>query len=291
MGCEGLSLQAMNPLEPASLPPLLPEVRDIAFTQPFVWLKKGWADMRHTPSLSLFHGFAVAVVGYVIAVIARDKFWLLASAVSGFLVVAPLLATSLYAMSCAIEKSRPVNFALLTRIWTQWQLQFRHQPDSYWSLIRFGLLLAAAATGWVMTSSALITLFSSAPIHTPMDFIRHVVLSKENYVFEIWLCLGGMMAAPVFASSVVTLPLLLDRRISVLQAVLTSWKTVIRNPATMATWSCLIMGLWTLGVLSIFLGLIFILPWLGHASWHAYRDLVNVEGWPDRMSSDGEDCA
>ena len=239
--------------------------------------------MQHTPSLSLFHGFVVAVMGYVIAVIAHDKFWLLASAVSGFLVIAPLLATSLYAMSCAIEKKRSVHMGLLVRIWTQWQLQLRYQPDSYWSLIRFGLLLAAAATGWVLTSSALITLFSPEPVRAPMDFIRHVVLNRDHYVFEIWLCLGGMMAAPVFASSVVTMPLLLDRRIGVLQAVLTSWKAVLRNPATMAIWSCLIMGLWTVGVLSIFIGLIFILPLLGHASWHAYRDLVDVEGWPDRM--------
>ena len=273
----------MKPFKSSTPPALLPEVRDISFTQPLTWLKKGWADMQHTPSLSLFHGFVVAVMGYVIAVIAHDKFWLLASAVSGFLVVAPLLATSLYAMSCAIEKNRPVHFGLLTRIWTQWQLQLRYQPDSYWSLIRFGLLLAAAATGWVLTSSALITLFSPAPIRAPMDFIRYVVLDRDHYVFEIWLCLGGMMAAPVFASSVVTMPLLLDRRIGVLQAVLTSWKAVLRNPATMAIWSCLIMGLWTIGVLSIFIGLIFILPLLGHASWHAYRDLVDVEGWPDRM--------
>lgn len=273
----------MKPFKPTTPPALLPEVRDIAFTQPLVWLKKGWADMQHTPSLSLFHGFVVAVSGYVIAVIAHNKFWLLASAVSGFLVVAPLLATSLYAMSCAIEKNRPVHFGLLVRIWTQWQLQLRHQPDSYWSLIRFGLLLAAAASAWVLTSSALITLFSPAPVREPMDFIRYVVLDRDHYVFEIWLCLGGMMAAPVFASSVITMPLLLDRRIGVLQAVLTSWKAVLRNPATMATWSCLIMGLWTIGVLSIFIGLIFILPLLGHASWHAYRDLVDVEGWPDRM--------
>lgn len=273
----------MKPFKSPASPALLPEVRDIAFTQPLTWLKKGWADMQHTPSLSLFHGFVVAVMGYVIAVIAHDKFWLLASAVSGFLVIAPLLATSLYAMSCAIEKKCPVHMGLLVRIWTQWQLQLRYQPDSYWSLIRFGLLLAAAATGWVLTSSALITLFSPEPVRAPMDFIRHVVLNRDHYVFEIWLCLGGMMAAPVFASSVVTMPLLLDRRIGVLQAVLTSWKAVLRNPATMAIWSCLIMGLWTVGVLSIFIGLIFILPLLGHASWHAYRDLVDVEGWPDRM--------
>lgn len=273
----------MKPFKSPASPALLPEVRDIAFTQPLTWLKKGWADMLYAPLLSLFHGYAVAIFGYVIAVISHDKFWLLASTISVFLVIAPLLATSLYAMSCAIEKKRLVNFDLLIRVWTQWQFQFKHQPDSYWSLIRFGLLLSIAATGWVLISSALITLFSASPVHTPMDFIRYVVLDREHYLFEVWLGLGGMMAAPVFASSVVTIPLLLDRRISVLQAVLTSWKSVLKNPATMATWSCMIMVLWTIGMLSFFLGLIFILPVLGHASWHAYRDLVDVEGWPDRM--------
>lgn len=280
---KALSLRSMKPFKPVQSPPLLPPVRDIPFTSPLSWLRKGWADLLHAPSLSLLHGFIVAIVSYMIAALAYDRFWLLASAVSGFLVIAPLLGTSLYAMSCAIEKKRPVNFDLLARVWTQWQFQLKEQPDSYWSLIRFGLLLAMTGTGWVLTSSALITLLSPVAIHTPMDFIRHVVLDQKNYLFELWLVMGGMMAAPVFASSVVTIPLLLDRRISVLQAVLTSWKAVLHNPGTMATWSCLIMVLWTISVMTFFIGLIVTLPLLGHASWHAYRDLVDVEGWPDRM--------
>lgn len=278
----------MKPFKPVQSPPLLPPVRDVPFISPLSWLRKGWTDLLHTPSLSLLHGFIVAIMSYMIAALAYDHFWLLAGAVSGFLVIAPLLATSLYAMSCAIEKNRPVNFDLLTRIWTQWQFQLKQQPDSYWSLIRFGLLLAITGTGWVLTSSALITLLSPVPVHTPMDFIRHVVLDQENYLFELWLLMGGLMAAPVFASSVVTIPLLLDRRISVLQAVLTSWKAVLRNPGTMATWSCLIMALWMVSIMTFFLGLIFILPLLGHASWHAYRDLVNVKEWPERMQGQSQ---
>jgi uncharacterized membrane protein len=142
--------------------------------------------------------------------------------------------------------------------------------------VRFGLLLALAGTGWVLTSSALITLLAPVPIHTPMDFIHHVVLSRDSYLFELWLLMGGLMAAPVFASSVVSMPLLLDRKLNTLQAVLT-------HPLPMVLWAFLIMGLSMLGILFVFAGLVVVVPLLGHASWHAYRDLVDTRGVPERM--------
>ena len=72
--------------------------------------------------------------------------------------------------------------------------------------------------------------------------MRHVVLAKEGWLFELWLVLGGVLAAPIFASSVVSMPLLLDRRVSLLQAVLTSWRTVLANPLPLALWAVLIVG-------------------------------------------------
>jgi uncharacterized membrane protein len=94
---------------------------------------------------------------------------------------------------------------------------------------------------------------------------------------------GGLMAAPVFGSSVVAIPLLLDRQLNTLQAVLISWKVVLTHPMTMALWAFLIMGLSMMGILSLFIGLIVIVPMLGHASWHAYRDLVDTHDVPERM--------
>lgn len=266
------------------LPPFLPEVRAIALDQPLQWLVLGWKDMARSPLLSMGHGLLMALWGALLTWLAHDQFWLLAGSVSGFLVIAPVLATSLYAMSRAMERGEAVDLALLVNTWTQWQLKLRQQPDSYWSLIRFGLLLALAATGWVLTSSALITLLAPVPIHTPMDFVRHVVLANDNYLFELWLTLGGLMAAPMFASSVVSMPLLLDRRVSVLQAVLTSWKAVLTHPVQMALWAFLIMGFSLLGIFSLFMGLVFVVPMLGHASWHAYRDLVDTSELQERLS-------
>jgi uncharacterized membrane protein len=260
----------------------LPGVLPIDGTQVFFWLYLGLKDIGHSPWLSLAHGLAMTMGGGLITWLAHDRFWLLVSAVSGFLVVAPVLATSLYAMSRAIEKDETVNLRLLFNTWTQWQTLQNKAPVSYWCLVRFGLLLALAGTGWVLTSSALITLLAPVPIHTPMDFIRHVVLNPDSYLFEMWLMLGGLMAAPVFASSVVAMPLLLDRQLTTLQAVLTSWKVVLTHPMPMVLWAFLIMGLSMLGILSLFIGLIVIVPMLGHASWHAYRDLVDTQDVPER---------
>lgn len=280
----------MNKATPTNLghrQPNLPDVLPIKGNRPFFWLYLGLKDLWHSPWLSLGHGVVLAICGGLITWLTHDRFWLLASAVSGFLVVAPVLATSLYAMSRAIERHEAVNLQLLFKTWTQWQSVHNSASVNYWCLVHFGLLLGLAGTGWVLTSSALITLLAPVPIHTPMDFIRHVVLNPDSDLFELWLMLGGLMAAPVFASSVVAIPLLLDRQLNTLQAVLTSWKVVLTHPLPMALWAFLIMGLSLLGILSLFIGLIVIVPMLGHASWHAYRDLVDIRNVPERMPRAG----
>jgi uncharacterized membrane protein len=231
----------------------------------------------------MLHGLALTLAGVAIVAVARDRFWLLAGALSGFMVIAPVLATSLYALSRAIERKEKPNFSVVLKVWFNWQhSNFNKWSNDYWCMVQFGALLAAAATGWVMTSAALITLLAPVPINGPLDFVRHVMLAPDGWLFEIWLAMGGMMAAPLFASSVVSMPLLLDRRITLMQAVLTSWQCVLANPLPMAFWAAIIMIFTLLGLGSLLLGLIPVLPMLGHASWHAYRDMVDATGLPAR---------
>jgi uncharacterized membrane protein len=265
---------------------LLPPVLPIEPDQPLRWLVLGFRDLSRNPWLSLAHGLVMALAGMTFTWLAHDRFWLLAGLVSAFMVLAPVLATSLYAMSRAIERGEQVDLHLLLQTWTRWNLKLQTQPDSYWALIRFGLLLGLAAVGWIFTSSAFIQLMAPVPIVTPMDFVRHIVASQEHHLFELWLALGGLMAAPLFASSVVSMPLLLDRRVRVLEAVLTSWKVVLNHPVTMALWAFLLMGLSLLGIFSLFLGLILVVPLLGHASWHAYRESVDSNGLPSRLEEE-----
>jgi uncharacterized membrane protein len=225
-------------------------------------------------------GAGLVLLGY-------QRFWLLAGAFSGFLMVAPVLATSLYSISRALERGEVSNLQLVIKTWSRWQHSRYIVKGGYWSLVRFGLLLALAGTGWVLTSAALITLLAPLPVNSPLDFMQHVVLAPQQHLFELWLALGGLLAAPIFASSVIAMPLLLDRRVDVLVAVLTSWQAVLTNPLPLALWAALIMILTLLGFATLFVGLIFVMPVLGHASWHAYRDLVDASAVPERQPPEG----
>lgn len=244
-------------------------VRNIPLLRPLGWLARGWRDLMRCPLPGLLHGLALALFGAVLIVLAHDRFWLLAGAFSGFLLVGPLLATGLYAISRALENGQRADLAVALSAW---------KPDG--RLMVFGLLLACAGTGWVMTSASLITGFSPAPVRSPLDFVRVVVLNDSTHLFEIWLALGALLAAPVYASSVVAMPLMMDRPVGVLAAVLTSWRVVQAHPLPMALWAALLMGLTVLGMATGLIGLIVIAPWLAHASWHAYRDLVSTDGAP-----------
>ena len=260
-----------------SLAPLqMPSIRLIDPTRPLRWLRLGWQDLVRTGWISVAHGLVLAGFGALIVLLAHDRFWLLAGALSGFLVIAPVLATSLYALSRAIEKGETPNLQVVLKTWLNWQnSHLNHWGNDYWCMVQFGALLALAATGWVLTSAALITLFAAHPVQTPLDFLQQVVVAKEGWLFEIWLAMGGVLAAPIFASSVVSMPLLLDRRVSLMHAVLTSWRTVLANPVALSLWAALIAALTLFGFATLLLGLIVVMPILGHASWHAYRDLVD----------------
>jgi len=267
------------------VPPLaLPQVRTIGLLRPLAWLGQAVRDIARAPLLSLAHGLFLALLGAAIVALGHNRFWFVAGTLSGFLIVGPVVATSLYAISRALERGERVGLGLVWQTWVRWQRnhagQVQHQ--GYWSLVRFGLLLSLAATGWVAISASLIYTLSPVRIETPMDFLRHVVLERDGALFAIWLALGSFLAAPIFASSVVAMPLLLDRRISVRQAVLTSWAVVLANPVPMALWAALIVMLTLLGMATALLGLVVVAPWLAHASWHAYRDLVSTAGLDER---------
>ncbi len=246
-------------------------IKPLAALRPLAWLALGWKDLLRCPGPALLHGAALALFGSALLWAARGEFWLLAGAFSGFLLVAPVLATGLYAISRALSRCEPAGLRTAIDAW---------RPRDG-RLVAFGLLLALAGTGWVLTSASLITGFAAEPVRNPADFLRVVVLRDNSLLFEAWLALGGVLAAPMFASSVIAMPLLLDRRIGVLAAVLTSWRVVMAHPVAMAVWAGLIMLLTVLGMVTAMLGLVIVVPLLGHASWHAYRDLVDASGLPE----------
>lgn len=240
----------------------------VTLHSPLRWLALGWADLWRNPLPGLVHGLLIAAFGALLLWTARDRFWLLAGAFSGFLIVAPILATGLYAVSRSHQNGRQVGLGEVFALW--------RSGDG--RLVRFGLLLGLAGTGWVLTSAGLITLWSPEPIRKPLDFLHHVVLVPEIGLFEAWLLLGALLAAPVYASTVVALPMLVDTPAPVGKAVAQSWRAVASHPGPAVLWALLIVALAGLGMVTALLGLVVVIPLIGHASWHAYRDLAGAGG-------------
>ena len=231
---------------------------------PLNWLKRGWGDFVRNPVPGLVHGLALAAFGWFLIWIAFDRFWLLAGAFSGFMIVAPILTSGLYLISRNSAVGGPVGLREVFRLWRSFDGR----------LVVFGMLLNLAGTGWVLTSAAMVTAMAPGQIHNPADFLRLVVLNPNIGLFEAWLLLGGLLAAPVFASSVVAIPMLLDTQVGVRQAVMASWRAVGTYPQPLALWATLIMVLVGVGMLTGLLGLVVVVPVLAHASWHAYVDLT-----------------
>ncbi len=249
-----------------------PPVRTIAAGRPLHWLVLGWRDFMRAPLPSALHGLLLALGGLTILFFTRNHLDLLSGAFSMFLLVAPILLTGIYELSRRLARGESATLRDALRAWR----------CSCKCLIGFGLLLAVIATVWVLVSIVLIELSAHQPITSLESFVRTVVLSKNSSVFLIWVTLGGIVAALVFAASVVTVPMLLDRNTDMSTAILTSINAVSANPLALALWASIIMLLTTLGMATLFIGLVLAIPVLGHASWHAYAELVDASALPPR---------
>ena len=249
-----------------------PRIRNVPVLRPFVWLAAGFHDLAYAPGVSLIHGLMVAIGGWVIAGLALAWPPLLPGAFSGFVLVAPILATGLYEMSRCRERGKPGDMACAMDAWRRGT-----RP-----LVWLGLCLAIAGTAWVLVSAVLVALFVTAPITGGEAFVRHVILSQGSNLFPVWMTLGALGASLVFAATVVSAPLLLDRDTDLLTAIVTSLRAVAANPVAMGVWATIIMVATALSMATAMLGFIVTIPVIGHATWHAYRDTVDAEGIPAR---------
>lgn len=246
-------------------------VRPIPPGRPLRWLALGWRDFTRAFWPSLLHGLVVALGGLAILWITLHHWYLLPGAVTGFVLVGPILATGLYALSRGMEGGEPPR---LRQAWSAWCCAAR-------PLLWLGIMLALAGTAWVLVSAALFALFVDDRLDTPLAFLRYVV-AQDDLVFLLWVVLGGLGAALVFAATVVSAPLLLDREVDFRSALLTSVRAVGESPVAMALWAALIMLATAVSMATLMLGFVLVVPVFGHATWHAYRDAVDAQALKPR---------
>ena len=243
----------------------LPHVRQVEASRPLRWLGRGWSDMRANLGASLAYGLFLAVVGYLILAFAADKPYLFVAAISGFFLVGPLAAAGLYEISRRHESGLSVSFGdSLAGL-------RKHSSE----LVYFGLFLAIALIGWERISAIMFALFYTGNMPDLSNVFGEIFLSGEYTHFIVaYVLLGGALAAMVFSLSAVSIPMVLDREVDNVTAAMTSMRAVGINLGAMAVWAILIVALIGIGFATMMIGMVFLLPLLGHATWHAYRDMI-----------------
>ena len=262
--------------KPSTLP-MADRIREVDIGAPFVWLGKGWTDLVRAPRLSIAHGLIFALTGLGIGVGLRlaGMAYLIYPLSVGFLLGGPFLALGLYDISRRYDYGKEVKPGKCLTAW-------RHNA---YHVLTAGLVLMLFAIIW--SRLAVLTFALSFP-HLGLNMaaiIQKVFFSLDGLIFLLTgTIIGGILAALAFVFGVVTLPMMLDRKVDVFSAALVSFLVVIRNKGAMITWAGLIVIFIGAGLASGYIGLAVTLPLIGHASWHAYRACVNPEAWPQTPS-------
>lgn len=243
-----------------------PQVRQVALSQPLVWLRLGAHDLAREPGMSLAVGAVVAAVGLLLLTAGWKATYAAPALLGGFLLVAPFFAIAVYRLTRGIESG--VETPQQRRAWR----------SNTGSIALFGLALVLAYIVWERLAAIVFALYYDGE---PLQWSRlpQELLFSGRYAALLltYFAVGALLAAAVFALSVVTAPLLVDRPVDTVSAMLTSLRCCLRNPLPMLWWAALIAALTLVGFATLMLGLIVIFPWLAHASWHAYRDLVATD--------------
>lgn len=240
-----------------------PPLRRVGMFRPLAWLKLGWRDFRASGGSSIFYGVCFAAMGLVLRLILNNAPEYLSALTCGFLLVGPLLALGLYDISRRLEN---VRSGLLGSVFSM---------RGRWSNIGvLALVLAIIMMVWARASLVIFALFYNKGMPTMQGFLAQLFSLNNLEFLAVYICIGFVFASLVFAISWVSIPLMLDRDTDAITAMIISCVALFINaPATMV-WASLIIGSVVLSFLSWNLGFLILMPIIGHASWHAYKDVV-----------------
>jgi uncharacterized membrane protein len=246
----------------------VPSSRDagpIDAMRPLVWLARGWSDLKRAAGPSLGYGLWVALFGFALMMVAWQFTYLAPALLGGFLLVAPFVAIVFYALSQQIERGEPVDGALAVFAWRR----------NSGSIALWGLMLALALIFWERLAAVLFALSYGGEVTNLESLLRQVFTSGRYLpLLAVYFAVGGLFALAVFVLGVVTAPMLLDRDVDIVTAAMASVQACRAHPGATFAWAVIIAVLTAVGFATLMIGLVVIFPLLGHASWHAYRDLI-----------------
>lgn len=250
----------------------MPRIRHLAVRDLREVLRKGVADFVACRTDVVFLCLLYPLIGGLLAWIAlhNNLLPLLFPITSGFALLGPVAAVGLYEMSRRRERGEEADWAHAFAI---------TRSPSFPAIFALGLMLGALFIVWVLTAHGIYAAtFGDARPASIGDFVRDIFTTRAGLTMAvIGIGVGALFAALVLATSAISFPLLLDRDVGLPVAVITSMRVVAANPVPMAVWGAIVAVSLVLGSIPFFLGLIVVMPVLGHATWHLYRRTVVAE--------------
>lgn len=253
-------------------PPVGPRahMHALGWASPFHWLNLGLKDLFKHPGIGLFYGICFFIMAQVLALVFKHKPEYTLSMISGCLLIGPFLAMGLYEVSRRLSMGELPDMASSLMCWD------KHIP----SMAMLVLVLMVLELLWGRASLVVFAVFFDTGMPSTTGVLEAIFNPKNIEFVMVYLVVGGVFAALVFGLSVVSIPMILDRDTDAVSAVLTSMRVVFSHPGVLLLWGALlgvlvVAALWPWG-----LGIVLVGPWLGHASWHAYRGSVEWEESP-----------
>ena len=232
-------------------------------------LIRGISDFNAMPTHLVFLCLIYPILTLIFARVAAgyEVLPLVFPLLAGYTLIGPLVAIGMYELSRRREQGLDIS---------RWHAFDVRRSPSIRAIAKLGAVLMAVYFVWLGAAQVIYVLFfdSVAPA-SMVEFARQVLTTPSGWALMIVGCsVGFLFAVVVFSLSVVSFPMLVDRDISVMTAVMTSVSAVVENPKMMAIWGLIVAGALLIGSLPLFVGLAVVLPVLGHSTWHLYRKVV-----------------
>lgn len=247
----------------ANLPFVAP-CRIISPRAPLHWLRLGWQDLWQAPLPSLSIGLTVTLLSLALSYlgIRMGGYWVEMVLLSGFVFVGPILAIGLYATSRELAENHVPGLGI----------SIREMRRDFSTLMVFALVLLIVFLVWARAATGIHIFFPDQGTPTWRDYAPFLAIGSA---------VGALFAAITFAACAFSLPMIMDKRIDAITAVVTSIHAVLRNKPAMLVWGTLIVVSLLIGFATAMLGLAIIIPVIGHATWHGYRDVIDASAYPD----------
>jgi len=246
-----------------------PNVRAITLSDIAAAFRAGWADFRRAPLYGLFFGAVYALGGILICVMMfwMNMIYMVIPLVIGFMLIGPFVAVGLYAVSRALEAGSPLTWRGVLGV----MLKQREREFVWMSFVTLFVFWV-----WIYQVRLLLALFFGMKTFSTFSAFLALLFTTSNGITFLIVgnLVGAALALVLFSITVVSFPLLLDREVDFITAMITSVKSVTTSPVSMIVWGIAVALLTLLAVLPAFLGLMIVLPVLGHATWHLYRRIV-----------------